>query len=114
MSEYGLHIFPQHAKLLKESAIDPAVARERGYVSADTKKQLERLGFSGYQQRIPALVVPVHDVTGAIATYQLRADHPRVTKAGKTVKYETRANSRMVLDIPPRIRDQLGDRSVPL
>ena len=53
-------------------------------------------------------------MTGAIATYQLRADHPRVTKAGKTVKYETRANSRMVLDIPPRIRSQLGDPAVPL
>ncbi len=114
MSDYGLHIFPQHAKLLEQSAISPEVARERGYVSADTKKQLERLGFSGYQQRIPALVVPVHDVTGAIATYQLRADHPRATKAGKAVKYETRANSRMVLDIPPRIRGQLGDPAVPL
>lgn len=114
MTGYGLHIFPQHAALLEGSAILPEVARERHYVSADTKKQLERLGFSGYQQRVPALVVPVHDVTGAIATYQLRADRPRVTKAGKTVKYETRANSRMVLDIPPRIRGQLGDPAVPL
>ena len=114
MPDYALSIFPQHQQLLAASAISPEVARERGYVSADTKKQLERLGFSGYQQRVPALVVPVHDVTGAIATYQLRADRPRVTKAGKTVKYETRANSRMVLDIPPRIRGQLGDPAVPL
>ncbi len=114
MSDYGLAILPQHARLLGESAISPEVARERGYVTADTKKQLDRLGFAGYQQLVPALVVPVRDVTGAIATYQLRADHPRVTKAGKAVKYETRAKSRMVIDAPPRIRAKLGDPAVPL
>lgn len=113
MSEYGLHLLAQHAAKLKDSAISPEVARERGYVSADTKKQLERLGFAGYQ-RLPGLVIPVHDVTGAIATHQLRPDNPRVTPAGKTIKYETRAKSRMVIDVPPRIRGQLGDPAVPL
>ena len=114
MTVYGVHIFPQHAELLERSAVHPDVARERGYVTADTKAQLARLSFEPYQQIVPALVVPVHDVTGAIVTYQLRADHPRVTKAGKTVKYETRAKSPMVIDVPPRVRGQLGDPAVPL
>lgn len=114
MTGYGAAIFAQHAALLEASAIDPEVARERGYVTADTKKQLERYGFAGYQQIVPGLIVPVHDVTGAVATYQLRADNPRVTRAGKSVKYETRAKSSMVIDVPPRIRVQLGDPAVPL
>jgi hypothetical protein len=114
VSGYGLHILPQHAAMLQASAIDPDVARERGYVSADSKKQLERYGFASYQQRAPALLIPVHDVTGAVTTYQLRADNPRVTKAGKSIKYETRARSKMALDVPPRIREQLGDPKVPL
>ena len=114
MSDYGLHILPQHAALLEASAISPEVARERGYVSADTKKQLERLGFASYQQYVPGLVVPVHDISGAVATYQLRADNPRVTRAGKTIKYETRAKTGTVIDVPPRIRGQLGDPAEPL
>jgi Protein of unknown function (DUF3631)/Domain of unknown function (DUF3854) len=111
---YGLHILPQHARLLEASAIDPEVARERGYVSVDSKKQLERYGFAKYQLRIPGLLVPVHDVTGSIGIYQYRPDSPRQTKAGKTVKYETPARSHLVLDVPPRIRGQLGDPKVPL
>jgi hypothetical protein len=111
---YGLAVFPQHAVMLKKSAISPDVAAERGYVSADTKKQLDRLHFAGYQQLVPGLVIPVRDVTGAIATYQLRPDVPRITKAGKAVKYESRAKSPMVLDVPPRVRGQLGDPAVPL
>jgi hypothetical protein len=33
---YDAAIFPQHAKLLADSAIVPEVARDRGYVSVDT------------------------------------------------------------------------------
>ena len=44
---YGAAIFPQHAKLLADSAISPEVARARGYVSVDIKKCLENLGLSG-------------------------------------------------------------------
>ena len=115
MSVYGLHLFPQHAALLEASAIDPEVARERGYVSVDTKARLESAGFRDYQRRVPGLLIPVHDTSGAIATWQYRPDHPRKTeKAQKTVKYEPPAGSRLVLDVPPRIRGQLGDPAVPL
>jgi Domain of unknown function (DUF3854) len=109
VSDYGLHIFPQHAELLKASAIDPEVARERGYVSVDTKKRLETPGFSGRQRNVPGLLIPVHDATGAIALYQYRPDNPRLTDAGKVVKYETPYRSRLVLDVPVRMRERTGD-----
>ena len=109
MTGYGAAIFPQHAALLEASAISPEVARERGYVSVDTKKRLESAGFRNYQRQVPGLLIPVHDTTGAVATWQYRPDKPRVTKAGKTIKYETPAGKRLVLDIPPRVRAQLGD-----
>ena len=44
-------------ELTEESAIDPAVALERGYYLEKTKRGLERLGFKRSQQRAPALVM---------------------------------------------------------
>ncbi len=111
---YGLHILPQHAELLAASAIHPDVARERGYVSADTKAQLQRYGFEGYQRKAPGLVVPLHRADGSVFGYQLRPDKPRVTEAGTVIKYETPAGQRNGMDIPPGIGDSLGDPSVPL
>ena len=115
MTGYPLSILPQHQKLLADSAISPDVARERGYVSADTRRQLESAGFKEYQaRRVPGLLIPVHDTSGPVATWQYRPDSPRVTKAGRTIKYETPAGSRLVLDVPPRCRDQLADPKVEL
>ena len=114
MSAYGLHLFPQHAALLEASAISPEVARERGYVTVDTKSRLESAGFSPYQRRVPGLLVPVHDVTGTVALCQYRPDQPRQTKSGTVVKYETPGGSRMVLDVPPRERGRIGSPGVPL
>jgi hypothetical protein len=113
-SVYGLHIFPQHAKLLAASAIDPAVARERGYVSADSKKQVERYGFPPWQCRT-GLLIPMRRADGSVWGYQLRSDTPRVSRqTGKAFKYETPASQRNGIDVPPGIRDSLGDPSVPL
>ena len=109
---YGLHIFPQHAALLQASAIHPEVARERGYVSAGEKTRLA--SFKDYQRKVPGLLIPVHDTSGAVATWQYRPDKPREKGNGKPVKYETPGGSRMVLDVPPRVRPQLGDPKVPL
>jgi hypothetical protein len=113
-SPYGLHIFPQHAKLLAASAIEPEVSRARGYVSADTKAQLERFGFARYQCRAPGLVIPLHRADGSVWGYQLRPDTPRQTKAGNVVKYETPAGQLGGIDIPPGARAQIGDPSEPL
>lgn len=90
MNDYGLRLFDHHARLLTESAISVEVARERGYRTADQRKQLGALGFSSVQQKVPGLLIPVYDETGAVTLHQFRPDTPRITKASKPIKYEPR------------------------
>src|SRR5215208_5849269 len=90
----GMDLLPQHAALLAASAIAGDVARGRGYRSITTRAELRRLGFSDSQCRVPALLVPVWDVTKDIALYQLRPDDPRIVN-GKARKYETLLGARM-------------------
>ena len=111
--DYGEGLFPQHAAKLAASGISLDVARARGYRSADTKAALGRLGFGETQRRPPALVVPLHGVTGDPVGFQLRPDEPRSSR-GRVVKYETPARQRMVLDVPPAARGQIDDPAVPL
>ena len=106
-------LLPHHLALLKASAIAPEVARARGYRSVTAGSELDRLGFPRRQRRVPALLIPVWDVTGKVALYQLRPDEPRV-RAGKAVKYETLAGARMVIDVPPPARARLADPREPL
>ena len=106
-------LLPRHQALLDASAIAPEVAAARGYRSVTTKADLARLGFGETQRNVPALLVPVWDAAGELATYQLRPDQPRI-KDGKPVKYETPRGSRMAVDVPPGIRHQLGDPAIPL
>lgn len=112
-SGYGSSLFPQHQQKLASSAVSAEVAAQRGYVSADTKAQLQRFGFPPSQQLPPGLVIPIHGVTGEVVGHQLRPDSPRMLK-GKPVKYETVCGQRMALDVPPCVRKWLGDPTVPL
>ncbi len=114
MSDYGLHIFPQHADLLAASAIAPEVARERGYVSVDTKKRLEAPGFAASQRTVPGLLIPVHGTDGAVRLHQYRPDEPRIDSKGRPRKYETPFRQQLCLDVPPRALGQLADPAVPL
>jgi Protein of unknown function (DUF3631)/Domain of unknown function (DUF3854) len=114
VSTYGLHLFPQHAALLEGSAISPEVARERGYVSVDTKKRLEDLGFERYQRSIPGLLIPQRRADGSVWGYQYRPDQPRVTKAGTVIKYETPKDQRNSIDVPAGVKEAMGDPAVPL
>ncbi len=107
-------LLPQHERLIQNSAITPEVAQARGYWSATTRVEVEALGFTGKQARVPALVVPIHGVTGEVVLHQLRPDRPRLNAKGKALKYETAAKSRLVLDVPPGARGQLRDPAVPL
>jgi len=108
-----LLLLPQHQALIESSAIAPEVAAARGYRSVTTKAEMQRLGFGASQARVPALLIPVHDVHGQIATYQARPDAPRI-REGKPLKYETPHGSHMALDVPPGCRARLADPSVPL
>jgi Domain of unknown function (DUF3854) len=109
-----LKVQPWHAELLEASAISPEVARQRGYVSAGAKKQLGRHGFASYQQGIPALLIPLRRADGSTWGYQARPDTPRITKAGNMIKYETPVGQRNGIDVPPGMKDAIGDPSVPL
>jgi Domain of unknown function (DUF3854) len=106
-------LLPQHEALLRDSAIAPAVARDRGYRSVTVRADLHRLGFSARQARVPALLIPIRDVHGEVALYQARPDEPRILD-GRSVKYETPKGARMALDVPPSVRAMLGDPGVPL
>ena len=58
ISELRKRLDHRWREVTEESAIDPAVAWERGYYLEKTKRGLERLGFKRSQQRAPALVIP--------------------------------------------------------
>src|SRR5262245_36148824 len=104
-----------HAAMLAASDIAPQVIDARGYWTASTKVELARLGFPPTQQLPPALVVPIFNVRGELATYTLRPDTPRM-RQGKPAKYEFMRGFKMVLDVPnlAATRTQLDDPHVPL
>jgi hypothetical protein len=107
-------LLPQHRALLEARAIAPEIADQRGYFSAERRRDLEALGFQGQQaQLVPALVIPILNVRGEVAFHQLRPDHPR-ERNGKRMKYETKAGVRMVVDVPPGAREVLMNPTVPL
>jgi hypothetical protein len=104
----------RHAELIRASGISDEVRDARGYWTAAQKYELRDLGFSERQQRVPALVLPVHGVAGNLVLHQIRPDQPRHAGNGKPIKYETPRDARMVLDVPPTVRPLLGDPTVPL
>jgi hypothetical protein len=117
---WGSGLFDQHRAKLESSAISVEVGRERGYRSADTQAQLGRCGFGPSQQKVIArddgayaLLIPLHDVFGELAGYQMRPDNPRVVE-GRNMKYESRLGQKMVLDVPKRVHPHIGDPTRPL
>ena len=109
-------LLPHHEEMLfEQSGIDPGVARERGYRSIDDRGELRALGFGHEQSKLgPSLLVPIRDVRGEVVLNQIRADSPRANAEGKIRKYEFPPKSEMRLDIPFRVREQMGDPAVRL
>ena len=72
-------------ELVVESAIDPAVALERGYWVAMEKLELKDLGFTHMYRRIevPALVIPRRSPDGETTRYQIKPRVPMQTEWGK-------------------------------
>jgi hypothetical protein len=108
------HLADHHRALLTASAISEDVAGERHYFTVNTKADLARMGFGRAQQLAPGLVIPLWNVAGEPAGYQLRPDEPRANGTGKPIRYETPARQPNVVDVPPRVRPMLGDPTVPL
>lgn len=109
-------LLPQHQALVTASAITDAVRDARGYRSVTSADELKLLGFAPYQAKlVPGLLVPIRDAAGSVVSHQLRPDSPRKKGGqGKTVKYETVADSSMVIDVPPGARAAIGDPLIPL
>lgn len=99
---------------IRGSGISIEVAKERGYESILGQKKLEDKGFSKLQRRTSGLLLPIHAPDGSIPLCQFRPDNPRENGQGKTVKYETPANSKMRVDVPPRCKEKLKDPNNPI
>src|SRR5690606_22440747 len=96
------------------SGISPDIIVERGYRSAVRLPELRALGFKPKQQRIPALVLPIHGTDGSNGLYQIRPDEPRINRDGDPIKYETPVGASMHLDCPPRCRPMMAGPCIPL
>jgi len=110
---YGMALHANHAAMLAESGITPEHARDRGYVTVDTKVRLERLGITPPGRNVPGLLVPSLRADGSTWGWQYRPDRPRL-RNGKSVKYETPTKQRNGLDVPPGVGPALGNPAVPL
>jgi ribosomal protein S19E (S16A) len=91
--------------LFEESGIDPGVAEERGYHTARTRSEAPEI-LKGYQRK-PGLVLPTLSPDGITRSCQLRPDKPRKDKKGKPLKYETPGGSGAILDVHPRMREEV-------
>lgn len=100
--------------LTEGSGISTGVVLERGYRSILGGAELERLGFTRAQRRVPGILIPLWGVDGSQAGYQFRPDKPRADRRGRPVKYESPTGCGNRLDCPPRCRQMLGDPKVPL
>src|SRR5215213_8635962 len=99
-------------EITEESAIDPAVALERGYYLEKTKRGLERLGFKRSQQRARAMVIPRFSPSGERIPPQIKPHNPLVEERnGKSRprKYETPAGTPVRLSVPPRAIPMIRD-----
>jgi hypothetical protein len=69
------------------SGISPQTISDRGYFTVTHKDDLRELGFADYQERVPAMVIPVYGVDGSFRFYRIRPDDPRrdLEKPGKVV-----------------------------
>lgn len=104
---------PHRTELEVGSGIPAELIARRGYETITTKVGLKQLGFGDSQLNVPALLIPLWNVHGEIAGYQCKPDSPRI-RSGKALKYETPAGMKMLIDVPPSIRHQIGNPSVPL
>jgi hypothetical protein len=94
--------------LFEESGISPDVAEERGYYTARSRSEVPE-AFKNYQRK-PGLVVPMFSPDGETIGYQLRPDRPR--KGGP--KYETPGGISPVVDVHPRMLEEVRSGSSPL
>jgi Domain of unknown function (DUF3854) len=108
-------LLPHHLCMLRDgSGLSDEIIAERGYRSVTNATELRVLGFSARQAIVPALLIPLCDVTGRAGSYSLRPDVPRLNSEGGVAKYEQPSGCRPILDIPLRCRTAMTDPRVTL
>jgi hypothetical protein len=115
--DYGLRMLPQHAQLLRRSAVSPEVARARGYLSIDRRVQLDPWFGTTTKLSMPGLWIPRHTIDGNANGGQYRPDKPiSRAKDGKVteLRYLTPTGQHNRLDVNSLALDQVRDPSVPL
>lgn len=108
-------LFDEHAReLLVNSAIDPAVAAERGYrtISRPSRNdqrprdEMVKLGIPTWaveeDWHFPALLLPQFRATGEMISYQFKPRAPVTNRDGKKMKYASVKHHTNVLDVHPR------------
>src|SRR6516165_1406278 len=104
----------QHQKMLvTDSAIDEAIAVERGYRSLTAREALTTLpglGFSAQVAKLGSgLLFPLTVPDDPAPLYQFRPDHPRQDASGKITKYEIPHSRTQRLILHPRAMAALQD-----
>lgn len=103
----------EHLRMLtRESGISGSIITGRGYWTATKRRDLEGL-VKPYQRRAPALVIPTFSPDGQTTSLQVRPDRPR-ERNGKSIKYETPADSLCILDVHPSMHARAREISEPL
>ena len=109
---------PHLRAVIEESGVEAEVARVRGYRTVREERELVELGFTEYQAKVPALLVPIYRPNEAEPSlHQSRPDSPRTEIRNgrrKEIKYETPAGARMALDVHPSMHEAVKDPTRPL
>ena len=100
-----------HRALLARSTVSPEMMKQRGYWSAESRKELQELGFLPRQGNVPALITPIHCVEAQVGTHLMRPDKPRTNKEGVKAKYELPKGRPLRIDVPPACRAAVADPS---
>jgi hypothetical protein len=95
-----------HSRMLyDESGIDPGVGQERGYYTAFRRHEVPE-EFAAWQRRL-GLVIPTYSPDGVTRGHQLRPNKPIARKSGDTPRYESPQRSRVILDVHPRMLEEV-------
>jgi len=103
----------KHRKELLASSISDEIMNETGYYSVINPRALPPI-FTGRQRELVGMVYPIHDVTGAEVSAQIKPDNPREDIDGRLIKYEAAINGRPCIDVPPRSQRFLHDVEAPI
>lgn len=111
--EYYQYLSPpnlsgEHRRMLfEESGLDPGVVYERGYYTATGGQDVPQ--DRGKLRKKPGLVAPMYSPDGTTRSYQLRPN-----RKGKGPKYWSPGGRRMLVDVHPRMLDEVRHGNGPI